>query len=74
MSFYIDGQLTGTFVKQAPGTDGYDYNVPVYVNESLSPGFHKLVLQNGHVDGFKSLVILDKIIYSCVWRPTLLIF
>ncbi|KAK7468603.1 hypothetical protein VKT23_003107 [Stygiomarasmius scandens] len=47
MTFYIDGQLVGIFLKPASGTDGFDYDVPVYVNESLSPGFHKLVLQNG---------------------------
>ncbi|KAK7468602.1 hypothetical protein VKT23_003106 [Stygiomarasmius scandens] len=64
MTFYIDGQLVGTFSKLAPGGDGFDYNVPVYVNESLSPGFHKLVLQNGHVNGPSSLVILDRMVYS----------
>ncbi|THU80168.1 hypothetical protein K435DRAFT_696243 [Dendrothele bispora CBS 962.96] len=66
MSFYIDGVLSGTFVKQAPGEQGYDYHVPVYVNESLSPGQHDFLLQNGHVNGTKSLVLLDSIVYSCV--------
>ncbi|THU82342.1 hypothetical protein K435DRAFT_872410 [Dendrothele bispora CBS 962.96] len=64
MSFYIDGVLSGTFVKQAPGEQGYDYHVPVYVNESLSPGQHDFLLQNGHVNGTKSLVLLDSIVYS----------
>ncbi|KAK7468601.1 hypothetical protein VKT23_003105 [Stygiomarasmius scandens] len=64
MTFYIDGQLVGIFLKPAPGTDGFDYDVPVYVNESLSPGTHELVLQNGHVNGSNSLVILDRIVYS----------
>ncbi|THU80173.1 hypothetical protein K435DRAFT_785537 [Dendrothele bispora CBS 962.96] len=64
MSFYIDDVLSGTFVKQAPGVQGYDYNVLVYKNESLSPGQHNFRLQNGHVNGTKSLVLLDKIVYT----------
>ncbi|THU80170.1 hypothetical protein K435DRAFT_696225 [Dendrothele bispora CBS 962.96] len=65
MSFYIDGELSGTFVKEAPGGQGYEYNVPVYVNTSLSPGKHDFLLQNGHVNGTApSLVLLDSIVYS----------
>ncbi|KAF5351327.1 hypothetical protein D9758_007971 [Tetrapyrgos nigripes] len=64
MSFYIDNQLSGTFVQKAPGVPEYDYHVPVYVNTSLSPGPHTLLLQNGHVNGTKSLVLLDEIVYS----------
>ncbi|KAK7449292.1 hypothetical protein VKT23_013435 [Stygiomarasmius scandens] len=64
MSFYIDGELSGTFVKKPPNMPGFDYHVPVYVNESLSTGTHEFLLQNGHVNGTKSLVLLDQIIYS----------
>jgi len=64
MSFFIDGNLVGTFVKPAPGTTGYDYDVTVYYNNSLKPGDHTIRIQNGHVDGIKSLIILDRIIYT----------
>ncbi|KAE9385799.1 hypothetical protein BT96DRAFT_1006711 [Gymnopus androsaceus JB14] len=53
MSFYIDGELKGTFVEIAPGNAG-----------------HNFTLQGGHVNGFKSLVLLDKMVYTCattVW-------
>lgn len=64
MSFYIDQQLVGTFVQSAPGTSGYQYNVTVYANSALTYGTHTLTIQNGHVNGPKSLVLLDRIIYT----------
>jgi hypothetical protein len=64
MSFFIDGSLVGTFVRPAPGTTGYDYDQTVYFNTTLSPGSHTIRIQNGHVDGRKSLLILDRIIYT----------
>ncbi|KAJ3709495.1 hypothetical protein FB446DRAFT_614133, partial [Lentinula raphanica] len=65
MSFYIDGSLKGTFVKAAPGNDNvYDYSVPVFSIDSLPLGEHNFTLQNGHVNGTKSLVLLDEIIYT----------
>lgn len=66
MSFLIDGELVGTFVKQPPGTQGYDYNVSVYSNTSLTPGNHQITIQNGHANGPKSLIILDSIVYTYV--------
>ena len=65
MSFYIDGDLKGTFVKIAPGNVGvYDYNVPVFAIDSLTPEEHNFTLQGGHVNGFKSLVLLDRMVYT----------
>ncbi|KAF5377227.1 hypothetical protein D9615_006346 [Tricholomella constricta] len=64
MTFLIDGDIVGTFVKPAPGTTGFDYNVTVYSNTSLAPGTHTITVQNGHVNGPKSLVILDRIVYT----------
>lgn len=65
MSFYIDGILKGTFVKTAPGNANvYDYAVPVFVIESLTPEEHNMTLQNGHVNGTKALVLLDEIVYT----------
>ena len=64
MSFYIDQQLVGTFAQSAPGTSGYQYNVTVYANSALTYGTHTFTIQNGHVNGPKSLVLLDRIIYT----------
>ncbi|KAE9397622.1 hypothetical protein BT96DRAFT_921314 [Gymnopus androsaceus JB14] len=55
----------GTFVKIAPGNVGvYDYNVPVFAIDSLTPEEHNFTLQGGHVNGFKSLVLLDRMVYT----------
>ncbi|KAE9400424.1 hypothetical protein BT96DRAFT_992938 [Gymnopus androsaceus JB14] len=65
MGFYIDNELKDTFNKSALGlNDTYDYNVPVFSISSLTLDFHELVLQNGIVNGSKSLVLLDYILYS----------
>lgn len=67
MSFYIDGVLAGTFVKKAPGVNNvYDYAVPVFAIESLTPEQHNMTLQNGHVNGTKALVLLDEIVYTAI--------
>lgn len=67
MSFYIDGELKGTFFRIAPGKPKvYDYNVPVFTIESLTPEEHNFTLQIGHVNGIQSLILFDKMIYTCV--------
>ncbi|KAF5332931.1 hypothetical protein D9758_015968 [Tetrapyrgos nigripes] len=52
----------GTFVKNGSdlGTP-YQYNVPVYVNESLPYKTHNFTLVNGYID---SLILLDKMVYT----------
>ncbi|KAF8898337.1 hypothetical protein BD779DRAFT_1467 [Infundibulicybe gibba] len=65
MSFFIDGEFVGTFAKPPPAnSSGFDYNVLVYSNTSISPRRHQLTIQNGHVNGPKSLIILDSIVYT----------
>ncbi|KAJ3825276.1 hypothetical protein F5880DRAFT_1611250 [Lentinula raphanica] len=65
MSFYVDGTLQGTFVKTAPGIDNtYEYTVNVFSIHSLMPGLHNLSIHNGHVNGSKSLMLLDKVVYT----------
>ena len=64
MSFYIDQQAVGAYVRPAPGTSGYQYNVTVYANSTLKYGTHTFTIQNGHVNGPKSLILLDRIIYT----------
>jgi hypothetical protein len=71
MSFYIDDELVGTFTKNGLDLeDDYEYNVPVYVNESLPHTAHTLKLVNGLVNGQpgvgETLVLLDKLMYTCV--------
>ncbi|KIK58739.1 hypothetical protein GYMLUDRAFT_141516, partial [Collybiopsis luxurians FD-317 M1] len=68
MSFLIDGILAGTFLQKAPGNNNYKYGVPVFSNTSLSPSQHNLTIQNGHINGPKSLMLLDQIVYTYVSR------
>ncbi|KAK0472180.1 hypothetical protein IW261DRAFT_1509424 [Armillaria novae-zelandiae] len=64
MSFYIDGNLVGQFIKAAPGESGFEYNVSVYSNSSIPPGQHSFTVQNGQIGGIKSLALLDAFVYS----------
>ncbi|KAF9463806.1 hypothetical protein BDZ94DRAFT_1163261 [Collybia nuda] len=66
MSFFIDNQLVGNFSRPAPNLPGYEYNIPVYSNKTLPPGLHELLIVNGRVNGTKSLIIIDQIVYSYV--------
>ncbi|KAJ3923136.1 hypothetical protein F5877DRAFT_74595 [Lentinula edodes] len=67
MDFYIDGFRNGGFVKTAPGNNNtYNYSVAVFASDPLTPGIHNLTIQNGHVNGTKSLILLDKIVYTTV--------
>ncbi|KAF9072769.1 hypothetical protein BDP27DRAFT_1445502 [Rhodocollybia butyracea] len=70
MTFFIDGVNRSTFTQPiAPGTL-YQYSVPVFSITSLSPGQHALTIQSGHVNGTKTLTLLDKIIYTAVDTST----
>ncbi|KAK0437774.1 uncharacterized protein EV420DRAFT_1280429 [Desarmillaria tabescens] len=67
MSFYIDGDFVGEFVKTPPGELGYDYNYTVYSNTSIPPGQHRFTLQNGRVGApMRTLTLFDAIVYSYV--------
>ncbi|THU86360.1 hypothetical protein K435DRAFT_683821 [Dendrothele bispora CBS 962.96] len=67
MTFYIDGVQVGTFVQSGDDTPtSYQYQVPVYQNEALTPGLHNFTLANGHINGTESLVLLDRIVYTYV--------
>ncbi|TFK37491.1 hypothetical protein BDQ12DRAFT_607953 [Crucibulum laeve] len=71
MSFFIDGNLVGTFVKTAPGIPGYDFNFSAYLNTSLPPGGHELIIQNGHINGSQSLILLNSITYLSALHTSL---
>jgi hypothetical protein len=66
MTFFIDGEIVGTFVQApTPGSlPGYQYHVPVYANHSMPATHHTFTLQNGHTGGQGSLVLLDSIMYT----------
>ncbi|KAI0358959.1 hypothetical protein OH77DRAFT_1121930 [Trametes cingulata] len=64
MSFFLDGLLAGKFVQPPNGDAGFQYNVPVYVNESLPAGQHSIAIVNGELNGNKSLILLDYIVYT----------
>ncbi|THH12833.1 hypothetical protein EW146_g7324 [Bondarzewia mesenterica] len=64
LQFYIDGDFVDEFQLQPDGRSTYDYNYVVYANASLPNGRHNFTLENGKVGGLKSLVMLDRIVYS----------
>jgi hypothetical protein len=66
MTFFIDGEVVGTF-SQPPSKGSqsdYQYHVPVYVNHSIPAALHTFTLQNGQIGGQESLVLLDSITYT----------
>ncbi|KAI0651454.1 hypothetical protein C8Q79DRAFT_899452 [Trametes meyenii] len=71
MTFLLDGEQVGRFVRPAPGDTTYHYNVPVYVNESLPAGEHTITIVNGESNGNRSLILLDYIVYSYQMDPTM---
>ncbi|KAI0666261.1 hypothetical protein C8Q78DRAFT_1072504 [Trametes maxima] len=70
MTFLLDGEQVGRFVRAAPGNPTYHYNVPVYVNESLPAGEHTITIVNGEPNGNRSLILLDYIVYSQQMDPS----
>ncbi|KAF5377159.1 hypothetical protein D9615_006416 [Tricholomella constricta] len=64
MTFLIDGQPAGNYTRQPTGEIDFEYNVLVFAHESLTNEGHTLTIQNGHVGGQRSLVLLDYIVYS----------
>ncbi|OBZ78935.1 hypothetical protein A0H81_00321 [Grifola frondosa] len=64
MSFYIDGELVGTYVHAATGSSTYEYNVLVYGNASLPSAEHQFSLVGGRVTGSASLILFDYLVYS----------
>ncbi|KZT23802.1 hypothetical protein NEOLEDRAFT_1179793 [Neolentinus lepideus HHB14362 ss-1] len=63
MQFWIDNDIVGEFELPGNGSMNYDYNFPVYVNESIEAGPHTFRLETGH-NNTKSLVLFDYLVYS----------
>ncbi|KIJ35716.1 hypothetical protein M422DRAFT_34518 [Sphaerobolus stellatus SS14] len=70
MTFFIDNKPVNHFSREIE--TGFGYNVPVFVNENLTPKEHVFTLMNGAVDGLgnESLVLFDYIIYSHEVSPS----
>ncbi|KAH9850678.1 hypothetical protein C2E23DRAFT_759957, partial [Lenzites betulinus] len=64
MSFFIDDEPVGRYIQAPDGNTTYEYNVPVYVNQSLSNGLHTITVANGQYGADKSLLLLDYIVYT----------
>ncbi|KAI0090028.1 hypothetical protein BDY19DRAFT_888760 [Irpex rosettiformis] len=64
MTFYIDDEVVGNYALYPNGDPTYDFNVPVYTNDSISPGVHSFRLQGGSIGGQWSIVLLDYIVYT----------
>lgn len=67
MTFLLDGNIVGSFLQKTVSgcCAEYQYNVPVYVNESLLNTQHTLTVETG-VRGNKVITLLDQIIYTSV--------
>lgn len=64
MMFFLDGQSVGTFFLPSTKQNVYEYNVLVYANNSIIPGTHMIVVQNGVRGGPKSLLLLDYMVHT----------
>ncbi|KAI0809265.1 hypothetical protein BC629DRAFT_1106622 [Irpex lacteus] len=64
MTFSIDGNVVGHYTSVPSGDKTYDYNVPVYANDSVGSGSHSFTVTNGTPGGPETLLLLDYIIYS----------
>lgn len=63
--FSLDGIPGGTFVHSPSTSTDYQYNVSVYVNESLTFGEHTMVIEPIN-SGNPVLILFDYFVYACV--------
>ncbi|KAJ4468002.1 hypothetical protein C8J55DRAFT_208725 [Lentinula edodes] len=64
MNFFIDGDAVGSYPPMSATVDGWQYDVVVYRNTSLSTAGHQLLIQSGEEDGEDAIILLDSIIYT----------
>ena len=55
----------GTYTHTPGATTELEYNVPVYVNETMAPGEHSMLIQPVNT-GVSVLTLFDYFIYTCV--------
>ncbi|EJC99736.1 uncharacterized protein FOMMEDRAFT_148590 [Fomitiporia mediterranea MF3/22] len=62
MNFIIDESLVGSFVHEPSTSTDFQYNVPVYVNESLSNGQHHIRMEAA--GNHSALILFDYLVYT----------
>ncbi|KAL5493061.1 hypothetical protein ACEPAI_4509 [Sanghuangporus weigelae] len=62
MNFILDEETVGSFVHQPTNSSDFEYNVPVYVNDSLSFGQHHMRMEA--VGNHSALILFDYFIYT----------
>ncbi len=73
MTFTLNDTVVGNFEQAAThagSTIVYNYNTPVYFNESLPSGTHNITVIGG-LAGKESVILLDRIIYTYVSCQTI---
>ena len=62
VDFFVDGEEVNNYIHNPTASSDFEYNVPVYVNESLPSGSHHLKME---ATGSSSVLILfDYLIYT----------
>ncbi|KAL5513833.1 hypothetical protein ACEPAH_4234 [Sanghuangporus vaninii] len=62
MNFILDEETFGSFVHQPTISSDFQYNVPVYVNDSLSSGQHHMRMEAA--GNHSALILFDYFIYT----------
>lgn len=66
IEFVLDNGAVASTYTHTPGTaTDYQYNVPVYANDSLGSGQHNMMIQPVN-SGNNVLILFDYLIYTCV--------
>ena len=63
MTFSLDGETVGKFVQTPTFPSGFQYNVPVYANQSLENTNHELVIKAA-AGQHPSLILFDYVVYT----------
>ncbi|KAG9308415.1 hypothetical protein JVU11DRAFT_11903 [Chiua virens] len=64
LDFYMDDIPVGTYVHSPTTSTDYQYNVPVYVNKSVTPGKHTIMIEPVNSPGDSVLMLFDYLIYT----------
>lgn len=64
MTFFIDDEEMGSFQESPTGENTFDYQVPVFSQEGLSPSPHTLTVMTGQLGGPQALTLLDYFMYT----------
>ncbi|PIL26344.1 hypothetical protein GSI_12100 [Ganoderma sinense ZZ0214-1] len=65
LTFFLDGQLAGTFQHNPTTSTDFEYNVPMYSNSNLPNGDHTVMFEVIG-DSIPSFVLIDYFVYTTV--------